>query len=736
MVRETLIMVAVAPGQFPKSPRVTDKPDSPDRFNEEKATYTVRGADAPDLEAGIAAIRAVVKTLPVRPGRLPDARCARRRPLRRQGAGAEEPGHPTTPRSRGRPKRLQRMVSQTRSMQIVTTNSEAEALLLEAQLIKRYRPPYNVLLRDDKSFPFILLREDHDFPARPAPSRRAAPQGPILRAVRQRRIGPQHAQRAAEAVPAAGAAPTASSPTASRPCLLYQIRRCSAPCVGRIDEAGYAELVRDAKDFLGGRSTKIQQKLQALMSDASEAMDFELAAVYRDRLRALTYIQGSQAIHAEKLGDADLFALACKGGTMCIQAFFIRGGQNWGHRSFFPAHTTDVPEAEVLQSFLVQFYEEVPPPRLILIDRALPEADLLGEAFSERAERKVALKAPQRGDQARMIRQAARNAEEELDRRLAETSTQARNLRELAETFELAEPPQRIEVYDNSHVMGTNAVGAMIVAGPEGFRKNQYRKFNIKRPETAPGDDFAMMREVLGRRFARLEKEDPDRSQRRLAGPAADRRRQGPALGGLRGAGGCRRPRRAGGRRSPRGRTAMPAARSSICRAGARSPCRPIRRCSSTSSGCATRPTASRSAPTAQKRAKSFTASPLDEVPGIGPGRKRALLMHFGTARAVRNAALEDLEKVPGISATVARRSTIISTRAASVPGEGRGPGLTSLGPSLRRGTASAPPPASPCGSRDRRRPCRHCCCGKGAGELGFRPALRRMWLSPRASAS
>jgi excinuclease ABC subunit C len=227
----------------------------------------------------------------------------------------------------------------------------------------------------------------------------------------------------------------------SRPCLLHQIRRCSAPCVGRIDEAGYAELVGDAKDFLGGRSTKVQQKLGQQMAVAADAMDFELAAVYRDRLRALTFIQGSQAIHAEKLGDADLFALACKGGTMCIQAFFIRGGQNWGHRSFFPAHTQDVPEDEVLASFLVQFYEEVPPPRMVLVDRALEEAALIAEALSEKSERKVTVKAPQRGEQATLIRQVSRNAAEELDRRLAESSTQARNIREIQELFELSEPP-------------------------------------------------------------------------------------------------------------------------------------------------------------------------------------------------------------------------------------------------------------------------------------------------------
>src|SRR4051812_4013942 len=636
---------------MPKSPAMSD-PNSPDRFNEDKATYSLKGAGAPDLEAGGAAIRAGGKTLPGRPGvyRMLDARgdvlyVGKARALKNRVTQYTHVARQT--------KRLLRMIAQTRSMQIVTTNNEAEALLLEAQLIKRYRPPYNVLLRDDKSFPFILLREDHDFPRvqlhRGARRHKGQYYGPFASAGSVR-----NTLNSLQKLFLLRSCSDSFFANRTRPCLLYQIRRCSAPCVGRVDEAGYAELVRDAKDFLGGRSTKIQQKLQALMTAASEEMNFELAAVYRDRLRALTYVQGSQAIHAEKLGDADIFALACKSGTMCIQAFFIRGGQNWGHRSFFPAHTNDVPEAEVLASFLTQFYEEVPAPRLILTDRALPEADLISEALSARAERRIILKAPQRGDQARMIRQAARNAEEELDRRLAETSTQARNLREIAETFELPEPPQRIEVYDNSHVMGTNAVGAMIVAGPEGFRKNQYRKFNIKRPETAPGDDFAMMREVLGRRFARLEKEDPDRSKGewpdlllidggkgQLSAVVETLECAGihdvPVVAISKG------PDRNAGREImhlPDGREITMPTNSAVLFYLQR-----------------LRDEAHRFAIGAhrQKRAKSMVSSPLDDVPGIGPARKRALLMHFGTAKAVRGAALEDLEKAPGVSRTMAR---------------------------------------------------------------------------------
>ncbi|MGQ0589890.1 MAG: excinuclease ABC subunit UvrC [Sphingosinicella sp.] len=632
-----------------------DRPDHPNaasRFNEEKATYALKGADAPDLQAGIAAIRKVARSLPVRPGvyRMIDARgdvlyVGKARALRNRVTQYTQVVR--------QPKRLQRMVSQTRSMQIVTTNTEAEALLLEAQLIKRYRPPYNVLLRDDKSFPFILLREDHAFPRvqlhRGARRYKGQYYGPFASAGSVRET-----LNALQKLFLLRSCSDSFFANRSRPCLLYQIRRCSAPCVGRIDETGYDELVRDAKDYLAGRSTKVQTKLQGQMTRASEAMDFELAAVYRDRLRALTYIQGTQAIHAEKLGDADLFALACKGGTMCIQAFFIRGGQNWGHRSFFPAHTNDVPEAEVLQSFLAQFYEEVPPARLILTDRGLPEAALLEEAFSERAGRKVMLKTPQRGDQARMIRQAKRNAEEELERCLAETSTMARNLREFADLFELAEPPQRIEVYDNSHVMGTSAVGAMIVAGPEGFRKNAYRKFNIKRPETVPGDDFAMMREVLGRRFARLEKEDPDRSKGEWPDLMLIDGGKGqvssvcevmedagvhdvPVIGVSKG------PDRHAGRETfhfSNGRELTLPPNSPVLFYLQR-----------------LRDEAHRFAIGAhrQKRAKNLVTSTLDDVPGVGPGRKRALLMHFGTARAVKAAALEDLEKVPGISRTTAR---------------------------------------------------------------------------------
>jgi len=630
-----------------------DQPNAADRFNEHKATYALRGADAPDLEAGVAAIRNVLKTLPARPGvyRMQDARGDVLYVGKAKGLKSRVTNYTQVTRL---PKRLQRMVSQTRSLTIVTTRTEAEALLLEAQLIKRFRPAYNVLLRDDKSFPFILLREDHDFPRvqKHRGARRAKGQyyGPFASAGSVTRT-----LNALQKLFLLRSCSDSFFANRTRPCLLYQIKRCSAPCVERISREDYAALVADAKAFLAGKSTGVQARLGKAMAEAAEAQDYELAAVYRDRLRALTYIQGSQTVHAEGLGDADIFALAGKAGAMCIQAFFIRGGQNWGHRAFFPAHTQDVPEAEVLTSFLAQFYEDMPPPRRILVDRDLADRELVEEALGERAGRKVAIERPRRGDRRKLMEQAQRNAEEALDRRMAETTTQGRILRELADTFELPEPPKRIEVYDNSHIMGTNATGAMIVAGPEGFRKNNYRKFNIKRPETRPGDDFAMMREVLERRFARLEKEDPDRS----SGEWPDLLLIDGGKGQLSAV--CDILENAGVHDVP----VVAVSKGPDRNAGREIFHMPGDREISLPPNSALlfylqrlRDEAHRFAigTHRSKRAKSLTTSSLDEVPGIGPSRKRALLMHFGTARAVKGAALEDLERAPGISKAMARQ--------------------------------------------------------------------------------
>jgi len=627
-------------------------PHGAERFNEEKATYALRGADQPDLDRGVAVIREVVATLKPVPGvyRMLDARgealyVGKARALKNRVANYVQVDR--------LPNRLRRMVSLTRSMTIVTTNSEAEALLLEAQLIKRYRPAYNVLLRDDKSFPFILLRSDHAFPriTKHRGARRAKGNyyGPFASA------GSVNTTiNAMQKLFLLRSCNDGFMARRDRPCLLYQIKRCSAPCVGRINEADYADLARQAREFLDGRSGAVQREIEIQMEQAAEALDYERAAVLRDRLRAATFIQGSQAINAEGVGNADVFAVAVKGGQVAIQAFFIRGGQNWGHRAFFPSHTEGHDEAEVMTLFLAQFYEDVPPPRLILVDRDLPEADLLAEALHGAAGGKVEISVPQRGDRRRLMEQAQRNADEALERRQAETGTRVRIFRELADFLELGEPPDRVEIYDNSHIMGTNAVGAMVVAGPEGFRKGQYRKFNIKRPETAPGDDFAMMREVMSRRFARVREEDPDRD-----------RGMWPDLVLIDGGKGqmtvvretleelgiedvaliavSKGPDRNAGREHfhfPDGREKTLPLNSPLLFHLQQ-----------------LRDEAHRFAIGAHraKRSRAITASPLDEVPGIGPARKRALLLHFGTAAKVRAASLEDLQRAAGVSAAVAQ---------------------------------------------------------------------------------
>lgn len=632
------------------------RPNAPDRFNEDKATYVVRGSeidgDKPDLEQGADIIRSVVRKLPARPGvyRMLDGRgdvlyVGKARALKNRVANYTQVAR--------LPQRLQRMVSQTRAMEIVTTTSEAEALLLEAQLIKRYRPPYNVLLRDDKSFPFILLRADHDFPRvqkhRGARRAKGRYYGPFASAGSVNRT-----LNALQKTFLLRSCTDSFFANRSRPCLLYQIRRCSAPCVNRIGKEDYAQLVSDAQDFLEGRSTTVQKRLGVAMDAAAEALDFEQAAVLRDRLKSLTFIQGSQSVHAEGLGDADVFALAAKGGQLCVAGFFIRGGQNWGHRSFFPAHVSGVPEDEVLATFLMQFYEAVPPPKLILVDREPAEVALLAEALGAAGDRKIEISVPQRGNRRRLLEQAVRNVGEEIDRRIAESSSQAKLGRDIAELFDLEAPPQRIEIYDNSHIQGTNALGGMVVAGPEGWIKGAYRKFNIKRVETAPGDDFAMMREVFERRFGRAIEEDPDRSKGewpdlvlidggkgQVSAVASVFSELGiddlPFIGVAKG------PDRNAGRETfhlPDGREFTLPPNNAVLFY--------IQRL---------RDEAHRFAIGAhrQKRAKAMGTSPLDEVPGIGPARKKALLMHFGTARAVRNASLEDMQRVPGVNESVAR---------------------------------------------------------------------------------
>ena len=641
-------------------------PHGGERFHEERAAYTVASAQ-PDLQAGITAIRETVKTLKPTPGvyRMLDTRgdvlyVGKARSLKARVANYTQVGTLTN--------RLQRMVSQCRAMEIVTTNSEAEALLLEAQFIKRFRPPYNTLLRDDKSFPFILLRQGHDFPRimkhRGARRAKGNYYGPFASA------GSVNTTiNALQKLFLLRSCTDSFFSNRDRPCLLHQIKRCSAPCTGKIDTAGYDELVREAKDFLGGKSGAVQAKMESQMAKAAEDLDFETAAILRDRLRAATFIQGSQAINATGVGDADVFALANKNGQIAVQAFFVRGGQNWGHRAFFPRNTADQEDGQVLSDVLLQFYEEVPPPRTVLIDRELPEQELMALALEEATKlasdasgksggHKVTISIPQRGDRRRLMEQAQRNAVEALDRRLAESGTKAKLNRNLAEFLELSEPPQRIEVYDNSHIQGAKAVGAMVVAGPEGFEKAQYRKFNIKTAQT--NDDFGMMREVMERRFRKLAEDSEagkknshetiwpdllliDGGKGQMSSVRAVLQELGvaeqvPTIAIAKGPDHGREGREVF--HFPDGREKTLPVNSPLLYHLQR-----------------LRDEVHRFAIGAHraKRSRAITASPLDEIPGIGPARKRALLLHFGTAGKVRAASLQDLQRAPGVSEAVAQ---------------------------------------------------------------------------------
>jgi len=627
-------------------------PRGAERFHEERASHTLKGSEQPDIEAGMAAIRETLKTLPGRPGvyRMCDVRgdvlyVGKAKALRNRVASYVQVDR--------LPNRLKRMVSQCRSMTIVTTDTEAEALLLEAQLIKRYRPPYNVLLRDDKSFPFILLHSDHAFPRlvkhRGARKAKGDYFGPFADA------GSVNATiNALQKLFLLRSCTDSFMAGRDRPCLLYQIMRCSAPCVGRIDQKDYADLARQARNFLGGKSSAVQREIEAQMQDAADALDFERAAVLRDRLRAATVIHSARAINAHGLGDADIFGMAARGGQVALQAFFIRGGQNWGHRAFFPSHTDGLSEAEVLAGFLVQFYGDVPPARLILVDREPAEADLLTEALGALTGGKVELSVPRRGDRRRLIEQASRNAAEALERRLKESSSKARMNRELAEFLELPDAPERIEIYDNSHIQGSHALGAMVVTGPEGFLKGQYRKWNIR--TAATNDDFAMIREVMTRRFGKAMEENPGREngtwpdlvlidggkgQLRAAREMLEELGIGdvPLIAIAKGPHHGREGREIF--HFPDGREKTLPVNSPL-----------LFHLQSL------RDEAHRFAIGAhrQKRSRAISASPLDEIPGIGPARKRALLLHFGTAAKVRTASLEELLRTPGISATVARR--------------------------------------------------------------------------------
>ncbi|MCB5203315.1 excinuclease ABC subunit UvrC [Neorhizobium sp. T786] len=564
--------------------------------------------------------------------------------------------------------RLSRMVRDTTHMEFVTTRTETEALLLEANLIKRLRPRFNVLLRDDKSFPYILITGDHRAPAifkhRGARARKGDYFGPFASASA---VG-----RTINSLQRAFLLRTCTDSvfeTRTRPCLLYQIKRCSAPCTREVSDEGYAELVEEAKDFLSGRSQNVKATIGRQMAEASEDLDFERAAIYRDRLAALSHVQSHQGINPAGIEEADVFAIHHEAGLTCIQVFFFRTGQNWGNRAYFPKADPQMSGAEVLNGFLAQFYDDKPVPRQILLSETVEEQDLLAMAFCEKAGHKVAISVPQRGEKRDLVDHVLANAREAHGRKLAETASQARLLQGFAETFGLSCTPRRIEVYDNSHIMGTNAVGGMVVAGPEGFVKNQYRKFNIKSTEITPGDDFGMMREVMTRRFSRLLKEEgiPDRSQTAAEDNGDAAFPAWPDVILIDG-----------------GQGQMTAVRTILDELGIRDVVTAIGIAKGVDRDAGRerffadgrsdfslpprdpvlyfiqrmRDEAHRFAIGSHRarRKKEMVRNPLDEIAGIGPGRKRKLLQHFGTAKAVSRAGLNDLMAVDGISEAVAKQ--------------------------------------------------------------------------------
>ncbi|MXN46925.1 excinuclease ABC subunit UvrC [Shinella kummerowiae] len=625
------------------------------------------GGDVPEGVTGAALIEFFVKRLPNSPGvyRMFNADgdvlyVGKARSLKKRVTNYAQ--------GRVHSNRIAQMVRQTANMEFVTTRTETEALLLEANLIKRLRPRFNVLLRDDKSFPYILLTGDSRAPAifkhRGARSRKGDYFGPFASAGA---VG-----RTINSLQRAFLLRTCTDSvfeSRTRPCLLYQIKRCSGPCTNEIRDADYGELVQEAKDFLSGKSQKVKAHMADAMNAAAEDLDFERAAVYRDRLAALSHVQSHQGINPAGVEEADIFAIHHEGGVSCIQVFFFRTGQNWGNRAYFPKADPQLTGAEVLNAFLAQFYDDKPCPRQILLSETVEEMDLLAQALSERSNYKVTISVPQRGEKKDLVDHVVANAREAHGRKLAETASQSRLLEGFAATFKLPYVPRRIEIYDNSHIMGTNAVGGMVVAGPEGFVKGQYRKFNIKSTDITPGDDFGMMKEVMTRRFARLIKEEglPDRSATDAGAEAADLpfpawpdvilidggqgqmtavraileelgiTDQVVAIGVAKGA-----DREAGRERffmrgtpdfslPPRDpvlyfvqRLRDEAHRFAIGSHRAR-------------------------------RKKEMVKNPLDEIAGIGPTRKRALLQHFGTAKAVSRAAMTDMMAVEGISESVAR---------------------------------------------------------------------------------
>ena len=602
-------------------------------------------------ENGFDLIRSYLKTLDSSPGvyRMLDAQArvlyvGKARNLK---ARVSNYARPT-----GHSPRISRMISETASMMFLTTKTETEALLLEQNLIKQLKPKYNVLLRDDKSFPNILVSKAHAFPQikkhRGAKKEKGSYYGPFASAGAVNRTLSQ-----LQKVFLLRNCSDAMFESRTRPCLLYQIKRCSGPCVGKISEADYAESVRDAERFLAGRSTQIQETLAKQMQAASDAMEFERAAALRDRIRALTQVQTAQGINPRGVTEADVIALHLESGQACVQVFFIRANQNWGNKDYYPRVGEGIEAAEVLEAFMGQFYDTKDPPRQVLLSHPIEHEDLMVEALSQKAGRKVEILVPKRGEKAELVAGAARNARESLARKMSETATQAKLLKGIAAAFDLDAPPQRIEVYDNSHIQGTNAVGGMIVAGPDGFMKNQYRKFNIKGESLTPGDDFGMMKEVLTRRFKRLLKEDPDRTQGmwpdlllidggagQVSAVAEIMAEHGvediPMVGVAKGVDrdhGKEEFHRVGQRPFALRRNDPVLYFIQRMRDEAHRFAIGTHRA---------------------KRAKAVGATPLDDVPGVGATRKRALLAHFGSAKAVSRANLSDLKAVEGISGALA----------------------------------------------------------------------------------
>ncbi len=600
---------------------------------------------------GFALIQSYLKTLDGSPGvyRMLDADSrvlyvGKARNLRARVSNYARPG--------GHSGRIDRMIRETASMMFLTTRTETEALLLEQNLIKQLKPKYNVLLRDDKSFPYIFISDEHDFPRlekhRGAKTRKGRYYGPFASAGAVNRT-----INTLQKVFLLRSCTDREVEAGDRPCLNYHLKRCAGPCGDKITKEDYAVLVREADDFLRGKSTKVQAEMAAQMQEASAEMEFERAAALRDRIKALSQVQSVQGINPHGVSEADVIALHMESGQACVQVFFIRANQNWGNQDFYPRIAADVSDAEVMEAFVGQFYDNKEPPRQVILSDGIENVDLMQDALSDKAGRKVELLVPKRGEKAELVSGALRNAREALARRMSESATQARLLRGLAEAFGLDAPPDRIEVYDNSHIQGTNAVGAMIVAGPEGLMKNSYRKFNIRGDDLTPGDDFGMMKEVLNRRFVRLQKEDPDRSKG-----------QWPDLLLIDGGAGQVSAVHEIMREHGLDDIPMVGVAKGVDRdAGKEEFYRPGQRPFALRHNDPVlyfvqrlRDEAHRFAIGTHraKRAKAIGATPLDEVPGVGATRKRALLSHFGSAKAVSRANLADLKAVDGISDALA----------------------------------------------------------------------------------